>query len=149
MRNRSRALDRRARRSAIIARMTLTIFRNMSGYFGHSNLAACVPDLLISMTIRDNDESGLPPISLSEISRMTGISRRTVGRRIDRLEERGAFIHEMDTGAYGNDAYLEARLHAKFFMIILQAIAEGAEALRKIDEEEAAEETAANETAGK
>lgn len=149
MRNRSRALDRRARRSAIIARLTLTIFRNMTGDFGLRNLAACVPDLLISMTIRDNDEAGLPPISFSEISRLTGISRRTVGRRIDRLEARGAFIHEEDVGAYGNDDYLEARLHADFFMNILQATAEAAEALRKIDEEEAAEEAAAIETAGK
>jgi biotin operon repressor len=136
MRNRSPALQRRARQSAIVARLTLTIFRNMTGDFGHDDLVACVPDLLISMVIRENDEAGNPPLSLSEISRLTGISRRTVGRRVDALVERGAFIHQVGVGVYGNDGYLEDRIEAEFFMIILKAIAEAADALSKLNGEE-------------
>jgi hypothetical protein len=136
---RSPALDRRARRSAIVARLTLTIFREMTRDFGHNDLAECVPDLLISMAIRVNDEDGHAPIALKQLERFTGISRRTVGRRINSLAKRGAFIFEEDVGVYGNDAYLEARMEADFFINIMLAIAEAEEALKKIDAEELAE----------
>jgi hypothetical protein len=132
---RSPALKRRARRSAIVAKMTLTIFREMTRDFGHKSLAACIPELLIAMVIRENDEEGLPPISISEISRVTGIHRKTVGRHINRLVKRGAFIRE-DDGVYGNDAYLEARLDDVFFKTILQAIIDADEALSKLAAEE-------------
>jgi len=62
-----------------------------------------------------------------------------VGRRINSLAKRGAFIFEEDVGVYGNDAYLEARMEADFFINIMLAIAEAEEALKKIDAEELAE----------
>lgn len=125
---RSPELEARFRASAAVARMTLTIFRGMSSDFGHRNIAASVPDLLLAMAIRLNDFEGLPPLSISELHRITGIPRQTVRRKIDRLVRRGAVVRT-DGGITGTDSYLQDRLKADYFMEIVAAIRAAAEEL--------------------
>lgn len=121
-------LEARHRASAIVARMYLRTLQAMMGDFALNNVSATLPELLIAMVIRLNDHQGRPPVSISEIARITGISRRTVRRHADRLLERGVVIRK-DDGILGNDAYLEQRIDAAYFKEIVQAIRDAAKEL--------------------
>lgn len=121
-------LEARIRASATVARMTLTVFRAMGSDFGHKNIVATVPELLIAMAIRINDYDGLPPLSISELARITGIPRQTVRRKVDRLVRRGVAIRT-NGGIVGADQYLQDRIRADFFMEIVEAIRAAAQAL--------------------
>jgi DNA-binding MarR family transcriptional regulator len=118
---RTEKLEARSRASATVARMFLECLQAMMGDFEHTNVSAVLPELLIAMVIRLNDERGRPAISLSQITRETGISRRTVQRHVDRLVKRGVVIRK-DDGVSGNDAYLETRIDAEYFRRIVRAI---------------------------
>lgn len=99
------------------------------GDFALNNIAATLPELLIAMVVRLNDDRGDPPVSISEINRITGISRQTVRRHIARLVARGVVIRE-DDGILGNDAYLFERIDAPYFKEIVRAVLEAADQLR-------------------
>ena len=121
-------LEARHRASAIVARMYLRTLTAIMGDLSRDNLALTVPDMLIAMVVRLNDDQGKPPISISEIERMTGISRRTVRRHIEQLVERGVVIRS-DDGVVGSDAYLLSRLDAAYFKEIVQAVRDAAKEL--------------------
>lgn len=121
-------LEARHRASATVARMTLTIFNRMASDFARKNIVATVPELLVAMVVRLNDFDGLPPLSISEITRLTGIPRQTVRRIVERLARRGV-VTRTDGGITGNDAYLQDRLRADYFMEIVAAIRTAAEEL--------------------
>ena len=121
-------LEARHRASAIAARMYLRTLTAIMGDLSRDNLALTVPDMLIAMVVRLNDDQGKPPISISEIERMTGISRRTVRRHIEQLVERGVVIRS-DDGVVGSDAYLLSRLDAAYFKEIVQAVRDAAKEL--------------------
>ena len=108
--------------------MYLRTLTAIMGDLSRDNLAMTVPDMLIAMVIRLNDDQGKPPISISEIERMTGISRRSVRRHIEQLVERGVVIRS-DDGVVGSDAYLLARLDAAYFKEIVQAVRDAAKEL--------------------
>jgi predicted transcriptional regulator len=121
-------LEARHRASATVARMTLTIFKGMASDFGRKNIASTVPELLVAMVIRLNDYDGLPPLSISELTRLTGIPRQTVRRIIERLVRRGV-VNRTRGGITGNDDYLQERLRADFFLQIVAAIRTAADEL--------------------
>ena len=125
---RSPAMAARHRASASVARMMLVCFRAMTGDFAAKNIAAMMPELLIAMVVRVNDESGLMPISISSIARLTGIPRRSVTRRIERLIQRGVVLQK-DGGITGNDGYLKARIDAAYFRMVVEAIRNAAREL--------------------
>src|SRR4051794_474508 len=121
-------LEARHRASAIVARMYLRTLQAMMGDFALNNISATLPELLIAMVIRLNDHQQKTPVSISEIARITGISRRTVRRHAERLLARGVVIRK-DDGIVGNDAYLEQRVDAAYFKEIVQAIRDAAKEL--------------------
>src|SRR3954469_21047473 len=85
-------LEARHRASAIVARMYLRTLQAMMGDFARENVSMTLPDMLIAMVVRLNDDQRRTPISISEIERMTGISRKTVRRHVKQLAERGVVI---------------------------------------------------------
>ena len=121
-------LEARHRASAIVARMYLRTLQAIMGDLARESLATTVPEMLIAMVVRMNDDQEKPPISISEIERMTGISRKTVRRHVNRLIGRGVVIRS-DDGVRGSDDYLMARIDAAYFREIVEAIREAAEAL--------------------
>lgn len=121
-------LEARRRASAIVARMYLRTLTAIMGDLSRDSLAMAVPDMLIAMVVRLNDDQGKPPISISEIERMTGISRRTVRRHVEQLVERGVVIRS-DDGVVGSDAYLLARIDAAYFKEVVQAVRDAAKEL--------------------
>jgi DNA-binding transcriptional ArsR family regulator len=121
-------LEARHRASAIVARMYLRTLQAMMGDFALNNISATLPELLVAMVIRLNDYQQKPPVSISEIARITGISRRTVRRHTERLLGRGVVIRK-DDGILGNDAYLEQRVDAAYFREIVAAIRDAAKEL--------------------
>lgn len=121
-------LEARRRASAIIARMYLRTLTAIMSDLSRDSLAMTVPEMLIAMVVRLNDDQGKPPISISEIERMTGISRRTVRRHVTRLVGRGVVIRS-DDGVIGSDNYLMARIDADYFKEIVRAIRDAAKAL--------------------
>ena len=129
---RSPALIRRHRQSAIVSRMILTCLSAMMGDFERESVSAAVPELAVGMVIRLNDEDNKPPISISKITEKTGISRKTVGRHVERLADRGVVIRNGD-GVTGNDAYLETRMEADYFRAMLRAIIDAADQLRALE----------------
>ena len=108
--------------------MYLRTLQAMMGDFALNNIGATLPELLIAMVIRLNDYQRKPPVSISEIARITGISRRTVRRHAERLLGRGVVIRK-DDGILGNDAYLEERIDAAYFREIVEAIRDAAKEL--------------------
>lgn len=121
-------LEARHRASAIVARMYLRTLTAVMTDLARDSLAMTVPEMLIAMVVRLNDDQGKPPISISEIERMTGISRKTVRRHIKQLIERGVVIRR-DDGVLGSDEYLLARVDAPYFKEIVQAIRDAAKDL--------------------
>jgi DNA-binding Lrp family transcriptional regulator len=121
-------LEARHRASAIVARMYLRTLQAMMGDFARENISMTLPDMLIAMVVRLNDDLRKTPISISEIERMTGISRKTVRRHVRQLVERGVVIRE-DDGVVGSDAYLSARIDAAYFKEIVAAIRDAAKEL--------------------
>jgi len=114
--------EARHRASAVISRMMLIVCRSMlEGYSRDRNIAAAFPEMLITMAIRDNDDQGLPPISVSAIARQTGLPRASVQRWLARLTQHRV-IKKSDEGCVGDDRFLEARLDAKYFERIVAAI---------------------------
>src|SRR4051794_37381025 len=85
-------LEARHRASAIVARMFLRTLTAIMGDLVRKNLSTTVPEMLIAMVVRLNDDQRKTPISISEIERMIGIPRKTVRRHVDRLVERGVVI---------------------------------------------------------
>jgi predicted DNA-binding transcriptional regulator len=121
-------LEARHRASAIVARMYLRTLTAVMNDLSRDSLATTVPEMLIAMVVRLNDDQGKPPISISEIERMTGISRKTVRRHVNRLIGRGVVIRR-DDGVIGSDAYLLARVDAPYFKEIVQAVRDAAKEL--------------------
>lgn len=121
-------LEARHRASAIVARMYLRTLQAMMGDFARENISMTLPDMLIAMVVRLNDDLRKTPVSISEIERMTGISRKTVRRHVRQLVERGVVIRE-DDGVVGSDAYLSARIDAAYFKEIVAAIRDAAKEL--------------------
>jgi biotin operon repressor len=121
-------LEARHRASAIVARLYLRTLKAMMGDFARENFSMTLPDMLIAMVVRLNDDQRKTPVSISEIERMTGISRKTVRRHVRQLVERGIVIRE-DDGVVGSDAYLLARIDAAYFKEIVAAIRDAAKEL--------------------
>jgi predicted transcriptional regulator len=108
--------------------MYLRTLKAMMGDFARENFSMTLPDMLIAMVVRLNDDQRKTPVSISEIERMTGISRKTVRRHVRQLVERGVVIRE-DDGVVGSDAYLLARIDAAYFKEIVAAIRDAAKEL--------------------
>jgi DNA-binding transcriptional ArsR family regulator len=123
-------LEARRRASGIVAQMFMKCLQAMMGDLAEANFLDTLPELLIAMVVRLNDGRDEPPISISEISRLTGISRATVRRHVERLIERGVVIRK-DDGIVGDDAYLFDRIDAPYFKTIVATIIETAELLRE------------------
>src|SRR5258708_834258 len=123
-------LEARHRASAIVAQMFLSCLRAMMGDFEKVNISSVLPELLIAMVVRLNDDGNKPAISLSEISRIVGIPRQTVRRHVEQLVKRGVVIRT-DGGVVGSDTYLFERIDAPYFKDIVAAIRAAALALEQ------------------
>lgn len=125
-------LEKRHHASAVIARMLLTCCRAMlQGYDRQKNIAAVLPELLVAMAIRINDDEGKPPISINAIAANTGLPRTDVRRWLVPLIRQGVIV-KSGGGYIDNDAYMQERADAPYFKQIVAAIREAAEALQDI-----------------
>lgn len=122
-------LEARRRESGIVAQMFLKCLQAMMGEHADAHFMDRLPELLIAMVVRINDARGNGSLSISEINRITGMSRATVRRHIERMIARGVILRR-DDGIVGSDAYLFERIDLPYFQNIVTAILDAAEQLR-------------------
>lgn len=116
-------LERRHTASALLSKMLLLVVRLMDiGHRRNRNLAAHLAEMMVIMTIRVNDERGKPPLSENKLSKMTGLSRETVGRWLVPLTRHRVVKKVGKWGHVGDDAYLEKRIDALYFRRIAHII---------------------------
>ncbi|MEY9428164.1 putative transcriptional regulator [Bradyrhizobium ottawaense] len=122
---------RRHTKAAAVSRMFLTCTRAMSRAYPHQkNVGQLLPDLLVIMAIRVNDQRRrCKPISISQIARVTGLPRTNVRRILPLLLKVGV-IDKSDDGYVGDTAFLRKRIKARYFQAILKAVERCARELR-------------------
>ena len=113
---------RRHSKAAAISRMFLTCCRAMATAYPHQkNVGQLLPDLLVIMAIRVNDERKRKPITQSQIARVTGLPRSNVRRILPVLLDVGV-IDESGEGYTGNVNFLTKRIKARYFQAVLKAV---------------------------
>jgi DNA-binding MarR family transcriptional regulator len=126
-------LEARHRASTVVCQMLLICSHSMLEAYNRSsknkNVAILFPDILTVAAIRVAEGHRRPPISINRIAKETGLSRRTVGRSVAQLIKRGV-IEKSGRGYIGREAYLQARLNARYFKRIVVAIKAAAHELR-------------------
>ncbi|MBR0753472.1 helix-turn-helix domain-containing protein [Bradyrhizobium jicamae] len=129
-----KAYARRHSKAAAISRMFLTLSRIMSRTYPHQkNVGQLLPEILIIMACRVNDERKRPPASFSQIARITGMPRTNVRRLMPSLIAAGV-LEKSGSGYIGSPAYIRSRINARYFrrvLIAVQRCARELEALEK------------------
>ena len=122
-------LDARRHAAAVASKMLLICCSAMlDGYSRQKKIAAVLPEMLVIMAIRVNEDEGGPPISVSRIATSIGMPRANVRRSLAHLIKHGV-IEQSGKGYIGADAYLEARLRAPYFLRLIAAIRDAAREL--------------------
>jgi DNA-binding transcriptional ArsR family regulator len=125
-------LQARHRASTVVCQMLLICCHAaLQGYNrdGNKNIAVLWPEILTIMAIRVAEAHRRPPISINRLARLTGLSRRTVARSITHLVRHGV-IEKKGEGYIGCDAYMQARLNARYFKHMVAAIKAASRELR-------------------
>lgn len=115
-------LEKRHRASAKFSQMMLIVLKCLHEASSRKrNISAAMPAIHILLVIQLNDYRHRPPISQNKLHKKTGLHNKTVHLWLIRLIEFGA-VEEKDGGYVGSDAFLEARLDAKYFQRIVRVI---------------------------
>ena len=131
--NKTDALEKRHKQSAIISRLTVACFVAMRSGYDRKHLSAVFEELLVGLVIRVNDDLGAPPITASDIARHLGVPRSNVRRCLDLLIGEGVIRKEGQYGYRGELDWLAARIDAEYFLKIRDAIIAAADQLQALD----------------
>lgn len=125
-------LEARHRASVAISKMALVIAQAAVENFTEESITAAVPPLLVAMAVRMQEGEGKPHVSISEVARLTGVSRQTVRRLAEGLVAKGVLIRHFD-GLISSDVFLQ-QIDPAYFRGVVTAIREAAKALEGYDE---------------
>jgi hypothetical protein len=125
------ALVVRRAQAAIVARLWVTICLAFAREYRRKHIGAIFTDILVGMLIRQNDDDGKPPLSISCIAKILNMPRSNVKRATDALMSQGVIIsHE---GAFTeNEAFIAGRLDSNCAATIIGAILKAADDLGKV-----------------
>jgi hypothetical protein len=125
----SKELEMRRRASVVVSKMMLICVKAMiEGYVRHDNIGAIFPEILVAMAIRVNDDRHAKPMSIMRITKVTGMPRANVQRFLKPLV-RNQVVAKCGGGYVGHDAFLQARVNARYFLHMIAAIRAAAKAL--------------------
>jgi DNA-binding transcriptional regulator YhcF (GntR family) len=125
-------LEARYRASTVVCQMLLICNHSILDAYnrdGSKNIAVVYPEILTAIAIRVAEGHRRPPISISRLAKMTGLSRRTVARAIAHLVGHGV-IEKSGNGYIGSESWMQARLNAPYFKRMVKAIKAAAHELR-------------------
>lgn len=129
-----KSFARRHSKAAAISRMFLTLSRIFANTYPHNkNVGHLLPEILVIMAIRINDERKRKPISQAQIARVTDIPRSNVRRIMPSLVKVGV-IDRQDGGYVGNVAFLRKRIKAHYFQRVLAVVRRCARELEALDD---------------
>lgn len=129
----SKALATRHRQGAIVSGMMVTIVSALRRTYTHKrNFSAFFEERLVGAAIRQNDEAGGEPLTITGIAKMLSLPRSNIKRATDALTGEG-MVRKEGAGFVGDLAYLQGRADADYFKVIMAAILQAADDLRGMD----------------
>jgi hypothetical protein len=128
------ALQKRTRQSAIVSRTLLVILKELRQAYRPSerNVGRIFQELIVSMSIRLENERGRTPCSIMALTRSTGLPYANVHRAVEALHREHA-VKKQGRGYVGDGSYLMARIDARHFRRIVGAIIGAADELRQVE----------------
>ncbi|KYK50088.1 hypothetical protein A1D31_22520 [Bradyrhizobium liaoningense] len=121
---RSAEFEKRHAASAIVSTMLLDVMTALlEGYRRDGrNVGSVFPEWMVAAAIRENDQRGGEPANMTTIAERIHDKRQNVGRWVKPLLRFRVIKQSGRYGLVGNDEYLQARMNAPYWMLVVKAI---------------------------